>query len=363
MGKTIARKGNTVRTNILIIGAGQAGLAAAYALKKHGLRFLIVDAGEEIGDSWRHRYDSLTLFTPRSMSALSNMPLDGDANGYAGKDEFADYLRRYASLHKLPVISSKKVIRLKKAGSLFTASTEDGDQLTSHTVIVAAGAFATPRIPAMAKLLPADIRQLHVAEFRNSSSVADGPVLVIGDGASGRDVAIAMASFQQVLLARGRNRILLPEKIFGGSLWLWLRQLGLLRASSQGIIGQRMRRADPFPARGNDNASLRRLGVILKPRLTAFHDHRARFEDGSNENIRSIVWATGYADVFPWIDVEGAVDSGDAPIQSNGISPVAGLYYVGRPWQRNRASGLIAGVADDAEFIVQHIRQRCLESI
>ncbi len=352
-----------MRTNILIIGAGQAGLAAAYALKRQGLRFLIVDAGTKIGDSWRNRYDSLTLFTPRSISALSDMPLVGDANGYAGKDEFADYLRRYASFHKLPVISSKKVVRLEKAGSLFVASTQDGDRLTSHIVIVAAGAFSTPRIPGLSKLLPADIQQMHVTEFRNPGSVAKGPVLVVGDGASGRDVAIALAGFQQVLLARGRKRRLLPEKILGRSLWVWLGQLGLLRASAQGIIGRRMRREDPFPVRGNDDASLRRLGVILKPRLAAILDRRVSFEDGSSENIGSIVWATGYADELPWIEVEGAVDGRDAPIHSNGISPVAGLYYVGRPWQRNRASGLIAGVADDAAFIVEHIRQRCVQSL
>lgn len=352
-----------MRTNILIIGAGQAGLAAAYALKRQGLSFSIVDAGTKIGDSWRNRYDSLTLFTPRSISALSDMPLVGDANGYAGKDEFADYLRRYASFHKLPVISSKKVVRLEKAGSLFVASTQDGDRLTSHIVIVATGAFSTPRIPGLSKLLPAHIQQMHVTEFRNPGSVAEGPVLVVGDGASGRDVAIALAGFQQVLLARGRKRRLLPEKILGRSLWVWLGQLGLLRASAQGIIGRRMRREDPFPVRGNDDASLRRLGVILKPRLAAILDRRVSFEDGSSENIGSIVWATGYADELPWIEVEGAVDGRDAPIHSNGISPVAGLYYVGRPWQRNRASGLIAGVADDAAFIVEHIRQRYLQSL
>ena len=109
--------------------------------------------------------------------------------------------------------------------------------------------------------------------------------------------------------------------------------------------------------------SHRRLGVILKPRLAAIHDRGASFADGSSENIRSIVWATGYADELPWIEVEGAVDARAVPIHSNGISPVAGLYYVGRPWQRNRASGLIAGAADDAAFIVEHIRQRCLQSL
>ena len=257
-------EGHAVRTNILIIGAGQAGLAAAYALKKQGLTFLIVDACTKIGDSWRNRYDNLTLFTPRSISALSDMPLVGDANGFAGKDEFADYLRRYASFHKLPVISSKKVVRLEKVGSLFVASTQDGDRITCHTVIVATGAFSTPRIPGLSKLLPADIQQMHVAEFRNPGSVAKGPVLVVGDGASGRDVAIALAGFQQVLLARGRKRRLLPEKILGRSLWVWLGQLGLLRVSAQGIIGRRMRREDPFPVRGNDDASLRRVNGGVK---------------------------------------------------------------------------------------------------
>ena len=346
-----------LRADILIIGAGQAGLAAANALRMAGLSFLMVDAGQAIGDSWRNRYDTLTLFTPRRISSLPGIPLIGDPDGYATKDEFSDYLERYAASNGYPIIRSTNVVRLEKVDGLFLAYLEGGGRLISQAVIVATGAFSTPRTPEISYSMPSDIQQMHVTNFRNAGSITSGPVLVVGDGASGRDVAMELAASHRTLLARGRQRNLLPENVLGRSIWWWLERLGLLRVSAYGTIGRRMRKADPFPTRGNDDASLIRSGVSLKSRLVALDGRRAKFEDGTSEDIGSIVWATGYAQDFRWIDIEGAVGSRHEAVHREGISPVAGLYYVGRPWQRNRASGLIAGVADDAAFVVEHLRR------
>src|SRR3954451_24096412 len=88
--------GATTALDVLVIGAGQAGLATGYHLRTSGLRFELVERNERVGDSWRHRYDSLALFTPRAYSHLPGLLLEGDPEGYAGRDEVADYLARYA---------------------------------------------------------------------------------------------------------------------------------------------------------------------------------------------------------------------------------------------------------------------------
>ncbi|WCJ66304.1 NAD(P)-binding domain-containing protein [Agrobacterium tumefaciens] len=220
-----------LRADILIIGAGQAGLAAASALRTAGLSFPIVDAGQAIGDSWRNRYDTLTLFTPRRISSLPGIPLIGNPDGYATKDEFSDYLERYAASNGYPIIMSAKVVRLEKVDGVFLAYLEGGGRLISQAVIVATGAFSKPRIPEISYSLPSDIQQMHVADFRNAGSITSGPVLVVGDGASGRDVAMELASSHQALLARGRKRMQLPENILGRSIWWWLSRTERARIS------------------------------------------------------------------------------------------------------------------------------------
>lgn len=347
--------GEGITTDVLVIGAGQAGLATAYALKAAGVNFLIVDGSPEIGDSWRNRYQSLTLFTPRSISALPGLALAGDPDGYASKDEFADYLRRYAGSHKFQVMQSTRIVGLTRVGGVFEAVTQNGECFISRKVIVATGAFTAPRIPALSRALSPAIQQIGVADFHDAEEITGGAVLIVGDGASGRDIALALAGSRRVLLAGGRKRKLFPERILGRTVWWWLEKLGLLRASPGSFLGRRMREVDPFPARGNDDASLARRGVQLKPRLVAADGEWVHFGDGSSEVVQAVVWATGYIDDFSWIEIDGATDESGMAKYVKGVSLVEGLYFVGRPWQRNRASGLIAGVGSDAAFIVDQV--------
>lgn len=348
-----------LQTDVLVIGAGQAGLATAYALKAAGLRFLLVDAGEAVGNSWRNRYDGLKLFTPRSISALPGMPLVGDPDGYASKSEFADYLGRYAEQYDFQVMKSTRIVKLTKVGEMFEAVSQNGGRIVSRRVIVATGAFTIPPIPALSGALSSVVQQMHVADFKNACRIADGTVLVVGDGASGRDIAMALMGSRRVLLAGGRKRKLFPERLVGRSVWWWLDKLGLLRASPESFLGRRMRKADPFPARGNDNTSLGRIGVELKPRMVAADGEKVSFEDGSSEVVQAIIWATGYVDDFSWVEIDGATDDTANARHLEGVSHVGGLYFVGRPWQRNRASSLITGVGPDSAFIADRLQMDC----
>lgn len=341
--------------DVLVIGGGQAGLAAAYWLKRLGPSVQVVDAAERIGDSWRKRYASLTLFTPRDFSSLPGLALSGDPAGYATAREFGDYLERYAENFSLPVRSNQQVVRLARSESGFVAELNTGEHVTASTIIVATGGFQSPIVPSIAAELSEDVQQLSVETYRGPADVSGQRVLVVGDGATGRDIAVDLAGSHTVSLASGRTRRLVPEKILGASAWKWLRALGLLQADTNSPVGRFMRKADPFPNRQRDLVQLGRLGVQLRPRAVAAQGTEMRFLDGTTLEVETVIWALGYRDDSAWLDIAGALDKDGTFRHYRGRSPVPGLYFVGRPWQRNRASALIAGVGADARLIATEV--------
>ena len=146
--------------DVLVIGAGQAGLAMGHQLKQSGLRVLLVDGHERIGDSWRKRFDSLELFTPRNYSALPGLPVPGDPDGYPTKDELADYLESYAAHFDLPVQTGTPIDRLTRLNDVFQATTAVSRNLTAHAVVIATGAFQQPVVPPIADQLGRDVLQM-----------------------------------------------------------------------------------------------------------------------------------------------------------------------------------------------------------
>src|SRR6476620_5407770 len=138
------RRATNAVLDVLVIGAGQAGLAVGYHLRASGVRFELVERNLRIGDSWRQRYDSLSLFTPRSYSHLPGLRLEGDQDGYPTRDEIADYFVRYATHFDLPVRLGAGVARLERRGEGFRAALDDGTSIEASRVIVATGAFQVP---------------------------------------------------------------------------------------------------------------------------------------------------------------------------------------------------------------------------
>lgn len=346
--------------DVLVIGAGQAGLAAGYHLARTKLSYLIVDRHARIGDSWRCRYDSLTLFTPRAFSTLPGLTLDGDPEGYPARDEFADYLEAYASHFDLPVLSGNGVARLeRRADERFAAQLDDGRHIEAEAVIVATGAFQKPVIPTIAGDFDSAITQLTPERYHNPGDAPPGTALVVGDGASGRDIAAELVSTHEVVLAVGRGRRLFPERILGKSTWWWLRTLGLMRAGPGSAIGRLMRRADPFPDRGRSLGDLQRMGVAISGRLVSAIGGTATFSDRSKRVVDSVIWCIGYRDDSAWLQIPGSTHSNGSFLQEGGLAPVPGLFHLGRPWQRNRASALVMGAGEDASVVVPLCVQYC----
>ncbi len=345
----------TERLDVLVVGAGQAGLSVGYQLRSSGLRFALLDLHLRVGDSWRERYDSLTLFTPRAYSALPGFDLPGDPGGYPGKDEIADYLEAFAARFELPVRLGVEVRTLERADDCFIATVGDGSAVEARAVVVAAGAYQVPSIPALASGFSAAVQQLSSSTYRNPGRVQDGAVLVVGDGATGRQIAHELAASHRVLLSQGRPRRVTRDRILGKSVFWWLDRLGLLRASRDSAIGRRLRRADPFPARGHGTPQLVADGVRLVPRLVEARGERVRFEHGAEEQISAVIWATGYRDDASWVHIAGASDGKGMFIETNGVSAVPGLFFVGRSWQSTRGSALLLGVSRDAEAIARSV--------
>lgn len=349
------------RLDAVVIGAGQAGLAAGRLLRDAGSDFVLLDSHDRVGDSWRRRYRGLTLFTPRAYSGLSGMAMNGDPTQYPSKDEFADYLEAYAARFRLPVRHGATVLSVTRTGEgQFAVSGSGFEPILAEAVVIAAGAFRDPIVPSWATGLPVEVPALSAEAFGDGSHLPPGPLLVVGDGASGRDVAMLARPRREVVLATGRPRRLLPERLLGRSLWWWLDVTGLVRAPTRSLRGKLMRRTDPFPDRGRRLGDLAAAGIEIKPRATGAVDGAVGFADGTSMRPAALVWAIGYRPDWSFLDVGNAVGENGIVRHGQGMSPVDGLYFVGLPWQRNRASGLVMGVSEDAAIIVDHLLQRRL---
>src|SRR5215217_2182642 len=341
--------------DVLIIGGGQAGLAMGHRLKETPFRYRIVERHPRVGDSWRNRYASLVLFTPRSYSALPGLAVPGDPEGYPTKDEMADYLEAYAERFELPVAPGTGIVRLERVDVGFRATTEAGEPIDSRAVVLATGAFQRPAIPPISKRLSAEVDQLAPEDYRAPDQLSPGRVLVVGDGATGRQIALELTANHEVLLAAGRPRRVSPDRILGRSVFWWMDKLGILRASRESRIGRFLMKADPFPGKRLELDKLQQRGVEVVGRVAQAEGKKVSFADGKAAEVNAVVWATGYRDDTGWVAIPEVKDARGNYLHYRGISPLPSLCFVGRSWQWSRGSALFAGVGEDAAYLAEHI--------
>jgi putative flavoprotein involved in K+ transport len=347
--------------NTLVIGAGQAGLAVGYFLRRRGLPFVIVDANARVGDVWRKRWDSLRLFTSARYSELPGMPFPLPSSAYPTKDETADYLEAYARTFALPVRTGIKVDRLSAAGGRFEASCGGGEVLSADNVVVAAGAYHDPRIPAFACELDDTIVQLHSSEYRNRSQLKDGNVLVVGAGNSGAEIAIELAPHHQIWLSgpdTGQEPTRagsVPDRMLMPLMWLIATRLTV-----NTLPGRKLRDRFLDPPRGIPLGRVRRkeitaAGVERVGKTTGVRDGYPLLDDGRVLNVSNVIWCTGFTHDFSWIHLAFPTHRG-YPVQDRGVvESVPGLYFIGLKFLYSLSSALVGGVGRDAEFIVDHI--------
>jgi putative flavoprotein involved in K+ transport len=340
--------------DVLVIGAGQAGLAVGWHLREQGITsFLLLDAGPEVGHVWRNRWDSLRLFTPAEYDALPGMPFPAPAGTYPTKDDVADYLRGYATAFELPIRLSTRVTRLSRTGDTFHADTSTGP-ITAGQVVIATGPFQTPVVPTLARHLAADVVQLHSADYRNPDQLPDGPVLVVGAGNSGLQIAAELAATRPVTVAVGTRSPMLPQRLFGRDLFWWLTRLGLITKAADSRVARRLQKKGDLVI-GTRWRDLARLGIQIRPRLDDVDLTTAVFADGSVTTVAAVVWATGFRPDYSWLDIPGAVRH-DNVANVRGVTTVPGLSILGLPWLHTRGSALLGYVTGDAAWLASHIR-------
>ena len=335
--------------DVIVIGAGQSGLAIGRQLQQRGQRFLILDAGPAIGHVWRSRWDSLRLYTAARYSSLPGLPFPGDPDSYPTKDDVAQYLSRYARAFALPIRRNTRVTRVSRDDTGFTAHT-DGESYRAASVVVATGPFQRPVIPAVGAAIGPDILQLHSSEYRNPAQLPEGPVLVVGAANSGLHIAAELNSTRPVALSVGSATRPVPQRILGRDLFWWLTSMGLFTAPADSRLGRRFRNGTELVI-GTSTRRLVKAGVTVRPRVTAADSTTVTFTDGTTTTPTTIVWATGYRTDHSFLDIGGAIDPTGTPIHRRGVSPVPGLYFLGLPWQHTRGSALLGFVGADAAYI------------
>jgi putative flavoprotein involved in K+ transport len=339
---------------VAVIGAGQAGLAMGYELAQQGRRFVILEAADSVGAAWKTRWDSLTLFTPRRHDGLPGLEFPGEPDGYPGRDEMIAYLESYARIFELPVRLGNAVSSVRSDNGRFRLELEEG-MVEAEQVVVATGPFQVPRIPAFAADLDPDVFQTHSVGYRNPDELPDGPVVVVGGGNTGFQIAQELAATRETHLAVGSRQMPLPQRIAGRDLFWWLGRLGILEKSVDTKLGRRLSTRETLI--GSSPRTAKRAGVTLRPRARGASGRTVVLEDGSTLDVAAVIWATGYRFDHSWIELPIAGADGKL-VHRRGVTDVPGLYFLGLPWQYTRGSALVGWVKDDAKFLAERIAER-----
>lgn len=347
----------------LVIGGGQAGLSVGYHLQKRGRPFLILDAGEHVGDAWRQRWDSLLLFTPAHLCGLDGMRFPGRGGAFPTKDEMADYLQAYASRFDLPVRNGVRVERLAREGERFVV--EAGDtRFEADNVVVAMSSNQVPRVPTIAADMDPGIVQLTGMDYRNPGQLQDGGVLVVGVGNSGADIALEIARTHPTWLA-GKESGHIPFRIESAvARHVLVRIVRFLQHNVLSVrtpVGRKLRpkmMTTAVPLVRVKPKDLLDAGIKRVPRIAAVRDGLPVTEDGQLIDVRNVVWCTGYRPGFSWVDLPVIGDHQEPRHQAGVVPGHPGLYFVGLHFLFSLTSEQVNGVGRDARRIVKHLVQR-----
>lgn len=344
--------------DVLVVGAGQAGLGTAWWLTRKGVRDVVVLDAAEVGGSWLRRWESLQLFTPRRFSSLPGVPFPAGRTPTPDRVEMAEYLHGYARRLDVPVRTRTPVTRLTPDPAGFRAETPDGP-LRARQVVLASGPFARPRVPAAGEQLDRSVAQLHAADYCRPTDLPTGPVLVVGGGNSAAQLAVELAATHQVTVVSPREPRFLPERVLGVSVYWWLLLSGVLNAGGDSWVARGIRRRGDAII-GRELRRLRNDGVIgwHIGRVVGGEGDRVHLDDGRTEQVSAVLWCTGFVPETGWIDVPGALDADGLPVHDRGASPVAGLHWMGLPWQTRVNSSIIDGVDRDARRTARRVRRQ-----
>ncbi len=402
-----------MRTTVVVIGAGQAGLAMSRCLSERSIDHIVLERGE-VANTWKtERWDSLRLLTPNWQSRLPGYGYEGDdPDGYRTMPETIGFLERYADVISAPIQTRTTVTSVRRVYDGYEVVTSRGTW-RCEAVVIATGAFNIPNVPAVADALPNGIDTLTPSEYRNPDQLDEGGVMVVGAAASGAQIAEEIhLSGRPVTLAVGEH-VRVPRDYRGRDIQWWMDVTGVLDEGYDEVDNvQRVRSLPSLQLVGSDdrrNLDLNRLtdiGVRLVGRLAGVQDGKAQFS-GSLPNlcamsdlkmnrlldridawatessldgevapphrfeptrveaspplsmdlnaIRTIVWATGYRPDYSWLDLPILDRKGRIRHDGGVVDESPGVYVMGLPFLRRRKSTLIDGAGDDARYLSAHL--------
>jgi putative flavoprotein involved in K+ transport len=355
---------DTSRVDTVIVGAGQSGLSVAYYLRRAGVPFVLLEASERVGDSWRRRWDSLRLFTPARYDGLVGMPFPASPHSFPTKNEMADYLAAYAERFALPVRTGVRVDRVTREGDGYLVSSA-GHRWEARNVVVAMATYQSPKIPAFAAHLDSTIVQLHSSEYRNPAQLRDGGVLVVGAGNSGAEIAIEVVRSGHETWLSGRDTGHVPFPIDSAVARMIVPVL--FRVVFHRVmtvdtpIGRKARPkalAQGGPLIRQRPKELLAAGVRRVGRTTGVRDGLPQLDDGTVLPVANVIWCTGFRPGMSWLDLPVLDDAGEPAHERGIVTSHPGLYFVGLHFLYALSSTMIHGVARDAERIARAIASR-----
>lgn len=334
----------------VVIGAGPAGLAAGYYLKRAGAEFLIVDGAHQVGGSWPRYYDSLQLFSPFRYSQLPGLPISDDPDAYPRRDDVVRYLQHYAVIHALPIRLGTRIETVESVAGGFLLRQSDGEQLAARKLIVATGAFGAPHIPQIEGHATFSGTILHSSDYLRPRPFRGQRVVIVGAGNSAVHIAAELTEEARVTLAI-RDRIkFLPQTYFGKDVHWWFDKLRLNQRnlfSDHGV---------PVIDDGRLRRAIREGRPQTRPMFKAFSGEDVIWSDGSREKIDQVIFATGFRAALGLLRGIGALAPDGHPFHARGVSTtLPGLGFVGLSGQSGFASATLRGAGPDARRVVDQL--------
>jgi putative flavoprotein involved in K+ transport len=336
---------------VVVIGAGQSGLAAARALRELDVSAVVLEAGNRPAGSWPGYYDSLQAFSPAGFSSMVGMPFPGDPSRYPTRDEVADYLERYAATLDVEIQTNTRVVSVHGEEDEFVVVTADGQRLRAAGIVAASGSFASPYRPTFPGEQSFTGELSHAADYRNPSRYVGKRVIVVGAGDSAAQIANELAPVANTTLAARHPLRFIPQRIGGEDVHYWLRKTGfdslptewLSKVTGGSVI--------------TDSVGFQQTiadGLLdVRPMFIALDGGHVVWSEGERERVDAAILATGYRPSLDYLRQLGALDANGAPLHAGGISTThLGLVYLGLEFQRSYASNTLRGIGADASAVI-----------